>query len=228
MYSEVLFTFVINKATDYYRENFGPVFHIKSDREQNTFCFKVYNFEYKDLVDYSRYPRLSKQQGVEKIAYTLHFDFEKDGVKLPTKQVRLVKCVEPAENEPNEVFEVTYTITDIKDYDTYFINCGRTPIYKSTTLCDCGQKLKELLQCGLFGFKYVCVHDTKRLDYYTKRLVISMHKDLQSITNYFIVTNVESCSKVEMLFTCIKTVPVYTNPELVKRTYVLKSIREKI
>lgn len=55
-----------------------------------------------------------------------------------------------------------------------------------------------------------------------------MHKDLQSITNYFIVTNVGSCPKVEMLFICTKTVPVSTNPELVKRTYVLKSIREKI
>lgn len=226
MYSEVLFTFVINKATEYYRENFGPVFQIKSHREQNTFCFKVYNFEYKNLVDYSRYSRLSKQQGTEKIVYTLHFDFEKDGVKLPTKQVKAVKRVKPAENEPNEVFEVTYIITDIKDY--YPINCGRTSIYKSTTLYDCGEKLKELLQCGLFGFKHVCVHDTKRLDSYTKRLVISMDKDLQSITNYFIVTNVESCPKVNMLFTCIKTVPVSTNPELVKRTYVLKSIRENI
>ena len=221
MYSEVLFTFVRNKATEYYREKFGPVFQIKSHREQNTFCFKVYNFEYKNLADYSRYARLSKQQGTEKIAYTLHFDFEKHGVKLPTKQVKAVKCIEPAENEPNEVFEVTYIITDIKDYDTYFINCGRTPIYKSTTLYDCGRKLKELLQCGLFGVKHVCVHDTKRL-------VISMHKDLQSITNYFIVANVECCPKVDMLFTCIKTVPVSTNPELVKRTYVLKSIREKI
>lgn len=228
MYSEVLFTFVINKATDYYRENFGPVFQIKSDREQNTFCFKVYNFEYKDLVDHSGYPRLSKQQGIERIAYTLHFDFEKDGVKLPTKQVKAVKRVDPAEDEPNEVFEVTYIITDIKDYDTYFINCGRTPIYKSTTLCHCGDKLKELLQCGLFGLKYVHVHNAKRFDYYTKRLVISMHRNLQSITNYFIVTNVKSCPRVEMLFICTKTVPVSTNSELVKRTYVLKSIREKI
>lgn len=228
MYSEVLFTFVIHKATDYYRENFGPVFQIKSDREQNTFCFKVYNFEYRNIVDYSKYSRLSKQQGTEKIAYTLHFDFEKHGVKLPTKQVKAVKCIQPAEDESNEVFEVTYIITDIKDYDTYFINCGRTPIYKSTTLCDCGDKLKELLQCGLFGLRYVHVHDTKRFDYYTKRLVIFMHKDLQSITNYFIVTNVGSCPKVEMLFICTKTVPVSTNPELVKRTYVLKSIREKI
>lgn len=228
MYSEVLFTFVINKATGYYRENFGPVFQIKSDREQNTFCFKVYNFEYKDLVDYSRYTRLSKQQGIERIAYTLHFDFEKDGVKLPTKQVEAVKRVETAEDESNEVFEVTYIITDIKDYDTYFINCGRTPIYKFTTLCDGGDKLKELLQCGLFGLKYVHVHDAKRLDCYTKHLVISMDKDLQSITNYFIVTNVESCPRVEMLFICTKTVPVSTNSELVKRTYVLKSIRKKI
>ena len=228
MYSEVLFTFVINKATDYYRENFGPVFQIKSDRKQNTFCFKVYNFEYKDIVDYSRYPRLGKQQGTRKIAYTLHFDFEQYGVKLPTKQVKAVKHVQHAEDEPNEVFEVTYIITDIKDYDTYFINYGRTPIYKSTALCHCGEKLKELLQCGLFGFKHVCVHDTRRLDYYTKRLVISMDKDLQSITNYFIVTNVEACPKVEMLFRCIKTVPVSTNTELVKRTYVLASIREKI
>lgn len=228
MYSEVLFTFVINKATDYYRENFGPVFQIKSDRKQNTFCFKVYNFEYKDIVYYSRYPRLGKPQGTRKIAYTLHFDFEQYGVKLPTKQVKAVKRVQHAEDEPNEVFEVTYIITDIKDYDTYFINCGRTSVYKSTALCHCGEKLKELLQCGLFGFKHVCVHDTKRFDYYTKRLVISMHKDLQSITNYFIVTNVETCPKVEMLFRCIKTVPVSTNPELVKRTYVLTSILEKI
>lgn len=91
MYSEVLFTFVINKATDYYRENFGPVFQIKSDREQNTFCFKVYNFEYKDLVDYSRYPRLSKQQRVEKIAYTLHFDFEKIWRKTADKASKASK-----------------------------------------------------------------------------------------------------------------------------------------
>ena len=215
----LLFTIIKNKAVDYYRENFGQLIRIISDHEENTFCLKVHNPEYKHPVNGTKYERLS--EGVEQIAYSLDFDFEHYGITLPIKQIKAVKRVEVID-EKYRNFEVTYTITDVKEDELYFFDFANKTVYDSIRMEDCGKKLAEFIENTFFKDAFVmCFND------HAKRFTISMHKDFQIITNYFIVTNVEPFPKYEMFFRCIRTYPSRVNPEFVERTYILEHIRPK-
>lgn len=215
----LLFTIIKNKAVDYYRENFGQLIRIISDQEENTFSLTVHNPEYKYPVNGTKYERLS--EGVERITYRLDFDFEHYGITLPIKQIKAVKSVDVID-EKYRNFEVTYTITDVKEDELYFFDFASKTVYDSIRMEDCGKKLAEFIENTFFKDTFVmCFNDR------AKRFTISMHKDFQIITNYFIVTNVEPFPKYEMFFRCIRTHPSRTNPEFVERTYILEHIRPK-
>lgn len=213
----LLFTIIKNKAVDYYRENFGQLIRIISDHEENTFSLTVHNPEYKYPVNGTKYERLS--EGVERITYRLDLDFEHYGITLPTKQIKAVKCVEVIDKKYNN-FKVTYTITEVKDDEPYFINWNCKDVYDAIRMDDCGKKLTEFLENTFFKDAFVMCFNNRE-----KRFTIAMYKDFQSITNYFVVTNVEPFPKYEMLFKCIKNYSTNINPEVIERTYILESIR---
>lgn len=208
-----------NEAVDYYRENFGQITRIISDHEESTFSFKVHNMDGKNQVNGSKYERLS--EGVERITYRLDFDFEHYGITLPTKQIEAVKCVEVIDKKYNN-FKVTYTITDVKDDEPYFMDCGSRLVCDSIRMNDCGKKLAEFIENTFFKDAFVMSFDDR-----TKRFRIVMPNDFQSITDYFILTNVKSCPGFEMFFRCIKTYHTNINPEVIERTYILEAIRPK-
>lgn len=213
----LLFTMIKNKAVDYYRENFGQIIRITSDHEKSTFWLKVHNPEYKYPANGTKYKKLS--EGVKKIVYRLDFDFERYGITLPIKQIKAVKCVEVID-EKYRNFEVTYTITDVKEDELYFFDFASKTVYDSIKTFECGKKFVEFVEnTFLKDASLICFDDR------AKHFTISMHKDFQSITNYFIVTNVEPFPKYEMFFRCIRTYPSRANPEFVERTYVLEHIR---
>ena len=215
----LLFTIIKNKAVDYYRENFGQLIRIVSDHEENTFSLTVHNPEYKYPVNGTKYERLS--EGVERITYRLDLDFEHYGITLPTKKIEAVKRVEVIDKKYNN-FKVTYTITDIKDDEPYFMYWGRKAIYNSLRMDDCGKKLAEFIENTFFKDAFVmCFNDRE------KRFTIAMNKDFQDITDYFILTNVKPCPGFEMFFRCIKTYSSNINPEVIERTYILEGVRPK-
>ena len=215
----LLFTIIKNKAVDYYRENFGPLIRIISDHEKSTFWLKVHNPEYKYPANGTKYERL--REGVERITYRLDFDFEHYGITLPIKQIKAVKCVEQIDEKYNN-FEVTYTITDVKDDEPYFINWGRKIIYDSVRMEDCGNKLAEFIENTFFKDAFVmCFNDR------AKRFTIAMPKDFQSITDHFVVTNINPYPEFELFFRCIKTYSSNINPEVIERTYILEAMRPK-
>lgn len=220
MIDEILFIMVKDKAVDYYNDNFGPVSRIGSDFEKNTFWFYVHNKEYKNLVEYIPYKRLSED--VEQITYKQKFNFERYGISLPIKWISATKKVEIAATENKHFFKVTYTITDIKDDEPYFMNLGDESVYESVQTEDCGDKLAEFIENTFFKDAFVMyVNDSAK--YFT----IAMHKDFQSLINYFIVTNVKPCPDYELLFKCIRIYSSNVNPEIIEQTYVLESIRPK-
>ena len=215
----LLFTIIKNKAVDYYRENFGQLIRIISDHEENTFSLTVHNPDGKNPVNGTKYERLS--EGVERITYRLDLDFEHYGITLPTKKIEAVKCVEVIDKKYNN-FKVTYTITDVKEDELYFFDFANKTVYDSIRMEDCGKKLAEFIENTFFKDAFVmCFNDR------AKRFTISMHKDFQIITNYFIVTNVEPFPKYEMFFRRIRTYPSRVNPEFVERTCILEHIRPK-
>lgn len=215
----LLFTMIKNKAVDYYRENFGQIIQITSDHEKSTFWLKVHNPEYKYPANGTKYERLS--EGVEQITYRLDFEFEHYGITLPTKQIKAVKCVEVIDKKYNN-FEVTYTITDVKDDELYFINCWRKIVCNPIRMEDCGKKLAEFIENTFLKDAFVmCYND------HAKRFTICMPKDFQSITNYFVVTNVNPYPEFEMFFRCVKTYHTNINPEVIEQTYVLEAVRPK-
>ena len=213
----LLFTIIKNKAVDYYRENFGQIIRITSDHEKSTFCLKVHNPVYKYPANGTMYKRLS--EGVEQIAYRLDFDFEHYGITLPIKQIKAVKRVEVIDKKYRN-FEVTYTITDVKDDEPYFMNWASADVYKSIRTENCGKKLAEFIENTFFKDAFVMSFNDR-----AKRFTIAMPEDFQSITDYFILTNVEPCPDHELLFRCTKTYHSTINPEVIERTYVLESIR---
>ena len=212
----LLFTIIKNKAADYYRENFGPVLRMISDHEENTFSLNLHNPEYKYPAKGTKYEMLS--EGVERIKYRLDLDFEHYGITLPTKQIKAVKCVEVIDKRHNN-FKVTYTITDVKDDELYFTNWNCPSVCKSISMFDCAKKLVEFIENTFFKDAFVMCFNNQ-----AKRFTVSMNKDLQSITDYFIVTNVEPFSTYKMFFKCIKTCPSPVNPEFVEQTYSLDAI----
>lgn len=215
----LLFTIIKNKAVDYYRENFGQLIRIISDHEENTFSLTVHNPDGKNPVNGTKYERLS--EGVELITYRLDLDFEHYGITLPIKKIEAVKRVEVIDKKYNN-FKVTYTITDVKEDELYFFDFASKIVYDSIRMEDCGKKLAEFIENTFFKDAFVmCFNDR------AKRFTISMHKDFQIITNYFIVTNVEPFPKYEIFFRCIRTYPSRDNPEFVERTYILEHIRPK-
>lgn len=212
----LLFTIIKNKAAKYYRENFGQVIRIISDHEKNTFSLTVHNPEYKYPVNGTKYERLS--EGVERIKYRLDLDFEHYGITLPIKQIKAVKCVEVIDKKHNN-FKVTYAITDVKDDEPYFTNWNCPSVYRSIRMFDCGKKLAEFIENTFFKDVFVISFNDR-----AKRFTISMHKDFQSITKYFIVTNIEPFPKYKMFFRCIKTYSSNVNPEFIEQTYILDGI----
>lgn len=213
----LLFTIIKNEAVDYYREKFGPVSRIISDHEENIFSFIVRNQEYKYPANGTRYEMLI--EGTEKIAYRLDLDFEHYGIKLPIKRIKAVKCVEKNE-KLNKIFKVTYTITEVKDDEPYFTKWKCKNAYDDIRMEDCGKKLAEFLENTFFKDAFVTSFNDR-----AKRFTICMYKDFQSITDYFILTNVESCPNFEFFFRCVKTYSSTINPEVVERTYILEAIR---
>lgn len=218
MYNELLFIMVKDEAVDYYRNNFGPVSRIGSDFKKNTFWFYVHNKEYKNLVEYIPYKRLS--EGVEQITYKQTFNFERYGINLMIKRISATKKVEIAATENKHFFKVTYTITHIKDDEPYFMNWKCKDVYDSVRMEDCGKKLAEFLENTFFKGAFVMSFNDR-----AKRFTICMSKDFQSITDYFILTTVEPYSNFELFFRCTKTYSSKVNPEVVERTYNLKAIR---
>lgn len=215
----LLFTIIKNEAVGYYRENFGQIIRIMPDHEENTFSFKVHNPEYKYPVNGTMYERLS--EGTERISYRLDLDFEHYGITLPIKQIKAVKRVELIDKKHNN-FKVTYTITEVKDDEPYFMNRKCKDAYDAIRMEDCGKKLAEFLENTFFKDAFVMSFNDR-----AKRFTICMYKDFQSITDYFILTNVGSCPNFEFFFRCIKTYSTNINPEVVERTYILDSIRPK-
>lgn len=215
----LLFTMIKNKAVDYYRENFGQMIRIISDHEKSTFWLTMHNPEYKYPANGTKYKRLS--EGVEQITYRLDFDFENYGITLPTKQIKAVKCVEVIDKKYNN-FRVTYTITDVKDDELYFINCERKSVCNSVRMEDCGKKLAEFIENMFLKDAFVMCYNDR-----AKRFTICMTKDVQDITDYFVVTNVKSCPEFEMFFRCIKTYSSNIYPEVIERTYILEGVRPK-
>ena len=218
MYDGPLFIMVKDEATDYYRDNFGPVSMIGSDLEKNTFWFYVHNKEYKNLVEFIPYKRLI--EGVERITYKQNFDFKRYGISLPIKRISATKKVEIAATENKHFFKVTYIITDIKDDEPYFMHWECKDAYDSVRMADCGKKLVDFIENVFFKDAFVMSFNDR-----AKRFTICMRKDFQSITDYFILTNVESCPNFEFFFRCVKTYSSKINPEVVERTYILEAIR---
>jgi hypothetical protein len=208
-----------NKAVDYYRENFGQIIRITSDHEKSTFWLKVHNPEYKYPANGTMYKKLS--EGVEQIVYRLDFDFEHYGITLPIKQIKAVKCVEVID-EKYRNFEVTYTITDVKDEELYFRNWESISVYRAIKADDCGKKLAEFIENMFLKDAFVMRYNDR-----AKRFTIAMPKDFQSITDYFVVTNVNPYPEFELFFRCIKTYSSNINPEVIERTYILKAMRPK-
>lgn len=215
----LLFTIIKNKAVDYYRENFGQIIRIISDHEESTFSFKVHNPDGKNPVNGFKYKRLS--EGVERITYRLDLNFEHCGITLPTKKIEAVKRVEVIDKKYNN-FKVTYTITDVKDDEPYFRNWESVSVYRAIQAADCGKKLAEFIENAFFKDTFVMCFNER-----AKRFTIAMHKDFQSITDYFIVTNVEPYPEFELFFRCIKTYSSNINPEVIERTYILESLHPK-
>ncbi len=215
----LLFTIIKNRAVDYYRKNFGQLIRIISDHEKRTFWLKVHNPEYKYPVNGTKYERLS--EGVERITYRLDLDFEHYGITLPTKKIEAVKRVEVIDKKYNN-FKVTYTITDVKDDEPYFMDFGRRVVYDSIRMNDCGKKLAEFIENTFFKDAFVMCYNDR-----AKRFTICMPKDFQSITNYFVVTNVNPYPEFELFFRCIKTYSTNINPEVIEQTYILEAIRPK-
>lgn len=220
MYNELLFIMVKDEAVDYYRNNFGPVSRIGSDFKKNTFWFYVHNKEYKNLVEYIPYKRLS--EGVEQITYKQTFNFERYGINLMIKRISATKKVEIAATENKHFFKVTYTITHIKDDEPYFMNWKCKDVYDSVRMEDCGKKLAEFLENTFFKGAFVMSFNDR-----AKRFTICMSKDFQSITDYFILTTVEPYSNFELFFRCIKNYSTNINPEVIERTYILEAMRPK-
>lgn len=215
----LLFTIIKNKAVNYYRENFGQIIRIISDHEESTFSFKVHNPDGKNPVNGSKYERLS--EGVERITYRLDLDFEHHGITLPTKQIEAVKRVEVIDKKYNN-FKVTYTITDVKDDEPYFRNWESVSVYRAIQAADCGKKLAEFIENAFFKDTFVMCFNER-----AKRFTIAMYKDFQSLTDYFVVTNVNPYPEFELFFRCIKTYSSNINPEVIERTYILESLHPK-
>lgn len=213
----LLFTIIKDKALVYYRDNFGPISSIISDHEENTFSFRVNNAEFKNPIDQSTHKKLS--EGVETITYRLDLDFEHYGITLPIKQIKAIKRVEPTDKDYTRRFKVTYTITDVKDDEPYFTNWKCPSVYRSIRMFDCGKKLSEFIENTFFKDASVMAFNDR-----AKRFTIAMRKDFQSITKYFIVTNIEPFPKYKMLFRCIKTYSSNINPEIIEQTYILDGI----
>lgn len=216
----LLFTIIKDKAVDYYRDRFGTVYSIISDHEESTFSFRVHNQKYKNLVDHSTYEELSER--VEQINYRLDFDFNHYGITLPIKQVKAIKYVTKTDKPFNNLFKVTYEIIDVKEDEPYFTDWASADVYKSVHMYDCGKKLIDFLENMFFKDAFVMAFNDR-----AKRFTIAMHKDFRSITDYFILTNVESCPDYELFFRCIKTYSSKVNPDIAERTYILDSIRPK-
>lgn len=210
----LLFTIIKNKAVDYYRENFGPVYSVISDHEENAFSFRV------DNHNHNTYEKLS--EGVEPINYKLDLDFKRYGITLPIKQVKAIKYVTETNKPFNGLFKVTYTITEVKDDEPYFMNWKCKDAYDAIRMEDCGKKLAEFLENTFFKDAFVMSFNDR-----AKRFTICMYKDFQDITDYFILKNVGSCPNFEFFFRCIKTYHNNINPEVVERTYILDAIRPK-
>lgn len=215
----LLFTIIKDKAANYYRENFGQIFQIISDHEKNTFNLTVHNPEYKYPVNGTKYKRLN--EGVEQITYILDFDFKHYGITLPTKRIKAVKRVEVIDKKHNN-FKVTYTITDVKDDEPYFMNWESRLVYNSIRMEDCGKKLAEFIENTFFKDAFVMHYNDR-----AKRFTIAMPKDFQSITDHFIVTNVNPYTEFELFFRCIRTYSSNINPEVIERTYILDATRPK-
>ena len=215
----LLFTIIKNKAVDYYRENFGQIIRIISDHEENTFSLTVHNPEYKYPVNGTKYKRLI--EGAEQITYKLDLDSERYGITLPTKQIKAVKCVDVIDKKYNN-FKVTYTINDVEDYEPYFIDFGSRDVYDSVRMKDCGKKLAEFIENMFFKDAFVMCYNDR-----AKRFTICMPKDFQSITDYFVVTNVNPYPEFELFFRCIKNYSTNINPEVIERTYILEAMRPK-
>lgn len=215
----LLFTIIKNKAVDYYRENFGQIIRIISDHEENTFSLRVHNTDGKNPVNGTKYKRLI--EGAEQITYKLDLDFERYGITLPTKQIKAVKLVEVIDEKYNN-FKVTYTINDVEDYEPYFIDFGSRVVYDSIRMEDCGKKLAEFIENMFLKDAFVMCYNDR-----AKRFTICMPKDFQSITDYFVVTNVNHYPEFELFFRCIKNYSTNINPEVIERTYILEAMRPK-
>lgn len=148
----LLFTIIKNKAVDYYRENFGPVYSVISDHEENTFSFRV------DNHNHNTYEKLS--EGVEPINYKLDLDFKRYGITLPIKQVKAIKYVTETNKPFNGLFKVTYTITEVKDDEPYFMNWKGKDAYDAIRMEDCGKKLAEFLE-NTFFFRCTKTYSSK-------------------------------------------------------------------
>lgn len=215
----LLFTIIKNKAVDYYRENFGQIIRIISDHEKSTFWLTVHNTDGKNPVNGTKRKRLI--EGAEQITYKLDLDSECYGITLPTKQIKAVKLVEVIDKKYNN-FKVTYTINDVEDYEPYFIDFESRVVYDSIRMEDCGKKLAEFIENIFLKDAFVMCYNDR-----AKRFTICMPKDFQSITDYFVVTNVNPYPEFELFFRCIKNYSTNINPEVIERTYILEAMRPK-
>ena len=215
----LLFTIIKNKAVDYYRENFGQIIRIISDHEENTFSLTVHNMDGKNPVNGTKCKRLI--EGAEQITYKLNLDSECYRITLPTKQIKAVKRVEVIDEKYNN-FKVTYTITDVEDDEPYFMDWSGRLVYDSIRMKDCGKKLAEFIENMFLKDAFVMCYNDR-----AKRFTICMPKDVQSITNYFVVTNVNPYPEIELFFRCIKNYSTNINPEVIERTYILEAMRPK-